>query len=235
MRHVAVCLFLLLVAVQAQQSSSQKAETSQSNSDQRHQIHSREIKHGIPDQIPQQLATTSGDVYLHTAVSPPLTIHVLDSFGSLVSLACESDLVVQGKIRNGKSHPTVDQGYIYTDWDLAVEHRLKDNPRSPVGPGQTITITRAGGTLTINGRHVYAIDSDSNQFSSGDEVLLYLHYLPETDTYSLRRPNGFILSGSQIVNLDKSGFIQSATMHTNDLIDLARKAANERCQTGGPK
>jgi hypothetical protein len=233
------CLLLISFSLtvqsgaKAQSLQTAPTETPQSQADQRQQVHSAEIKVGYPEQISQELARTSGDVYLRTLRAPPLIVQVADSLGSLSNLSCENDLVVLGEVGNGTSHATLSQSYIYTDWELTIKEVLRNDARSPAQVGQTIVVTRQGGTLTIRGRHVYTHDDDFKQFQSGAEVLLYLHYLPGTGTYSLRQPNGFAFSGSEIMNLGKLGYIQSGMMQRGELLRLARKAATEKCPTQG--
>jgi hypothetical protein len=209
-----------------------KPQTAQTQSpDERRQIHSKEVHGGIPGQITLQLEKTSGDIELRWTQGPPLIVE-LDPLSTLEMLTCQNDLVVLGTIGNGTSQPTVDEGYIYTDWNLTIQEVLKNNQKSPVQVGQTIVVTRPGGTLEIGGRHVYA-RTDSPQFLSGAEVLLYLRYLPITGTYSLSAPNGVIFSGSKRTDLDRARFAQFGAMQKNDVLDLARKVTTEKCPSGG--
>lgn len=229
--HLTGCLlFLSVLALYGQNTT--KPQSNQ-RPDERQQVHSKEVHGGVPGQITRQLATTSGDIHLRYTQGPPLIVE-LDPLSTLENLTCENDLVVLGTIGNGTSQPTVDQGYIYTDWNLTLQEILKNNPKSPVQAGQTIVVTRPGGTLEIGGRHVYA-RTDSPEFSPGAEVLLYLRYLPSTGTYSLSVPNGFIFSGSTRTDLDRSRFGTFGAMQKNAVLDLARKVTTEKCPTGGQR
>jgi len=223
-------LFVSVLALYGQDAP--KPQTPQTQRpDERKQVHSKEVHGGVPGQITQQLATTSGDIELRHTQGPPLIIQ-LDPLSTLGNLTCENDLVVLGTIGNGTSQPTVDQGYIYTDWNLTLREVLKNNRNSPAHVGETIVVTRPGGTLEIGGRHVYA-RTDSPEFLPGADVLLYLRYLPSTGTYSLSVPNGFIFSGPKRTDLDKSRFGQFGAMERNAVLDLARKATTEKCPRGG--
>src|SRR6516225_6710737 len=112
------CLLLISFSLtvqsgaKAQSLQTAPTETPQSQADQRQQVHSAEIKVGYPEQISQELARTSGDVYLRTLRAPPLIVQVADSLGSLSNLSCENDLVVLGEVGNGTSHATLSQSYI---------------------------------------------------------------------------------------------------------------------------
>ena len=195
---------------------------------QRHTVHSQQVHGGIPGQIPNRLATESGDIHLDNTQGPPNVIQ-LDPRSTLGNLSCESDLVVVGKFGKATSYPTEDQGYIYSDLDFTVEEVVKNNPSAPVTAGQDITITRPGGLLTINGRHVYAVSESFPLFHLGQEALLYLRSLPSVGTYSLRCPTGFLLSGENALPLDKILFGQFEGMKKGAVLDLAREAATLSC------
>ena len=200
--------------------------------EQRHTVHSQQVHGGIPGQIPNRLATESGDIHLDNTQLPPNVIQ-LDPSSTLGNLSCESDLVVVGKFGKVTSYPTEDQGYIYSDLDFTVEEVVKNNQSAPVAAGQDITITRPGGLLTINGRHVYALRENFPLFHPGQEALLYLRSLPSVGTYSLGAPTGFVLSGENVIPLDKTRSDQFEGMKKGAVLDLAREAATLPCSSGG--
>src|SRR5579884_2928578 len=98
--------------------------------DKRAQVHSKQVHGGItPGQIPYLLAHSSGDVHLD---SRGIVDRIMpsDAPSVLEDMTCDSnsDVIVLGKLGKGVSSPTVNQGYIYTDWDFTVEQSFKDNP-----------------------------------------------------------------------------------------------------------
>jgi hypothetical protein len=109
--------------------------------------------------------------------------------------------------------------------DFTVQEVVKNNRSAPVTAGQDITITRPGGLLTINGRHVYAVSEAFPLFHLGQEALLYLRSLSSVGTYSLPYPTGFLLSGENALPLDKILFGQFEGMKKGAVLDLAREAA----------
>lgn len=236
---LARCVLLVFIPVlygqdaKAKPTQGQQAGLQQSQADKRQQVHSQQVHGGIPGQITQQLAATSGDIHLRNLQSPPLTIQ-LDPLSTLENLTCENDLVVLGTLKDGSSHPTVDNAYIYTDWNLTVNEIIKNNSASPVQAGQTIVVTHPGGTLEIAGRHVYA-ETGEPQLQPGNEVLLYLRYLKDSGTYSLSSPNGFIFFDTVRIDLDKARFAQFGKIQRDDLLNLARKSASEKCALGGQR
>ncbi len=200
---------------------------------QRHTVHSQQVHGGIPGQIPNRMATESGDIHLDNTQLPPNVIQ-LDPNSTLANLSCESDLVVVGKFGKATSYPTEDLGYIYSDLDFTVEEVVKSDRSAPVAAGQNITITRPGGLLTINGRHVYAVSDAFPLFHPGQEALLYLRSLSSVGTYSLGAPTGFVLSGENVIPLDKTRVDQfEGMMKKGAVLDLAREAATLPCSSGG--
>jgi hypothetical protein len=157
-------------------------------------VHGNLFRAGTPGQIQQQLAATKGDVVLRPfGMSSEIGIELpLDA--KLLTLTCQNDVAVVAKAGASFSNPTADQGFVYTDWQFTVEQVLKDNPKAPIAGSASIVVTRPGGTLEIRGRKVYARLSNFRDFVQGEELLLYLHYVPETGAYSIREPNYFSIS-----------------------------------------
>jgi len=197
---------------------------------QRAQVHSQQIHGAItPGQIPYLLAHTLGDVHLADrgivdGIMPP------DAASVLENMTCDSgsDVVVLGKLGKGISSPTVDQGYIYTDWDFTVEQVFKSGSQAPVQPGQTIVVTRPGGELTINGRHVYAVEDNFPRFQGGEEILVYLRSLP-VGSYALNSPNGFFLPGAKVIPIDKILASKFASLQRDAFLQLVQSAASASC------
>jgi hypothetical protein len=105
-----------------------------------------------------------------------------------------NDLVVVAKTGKGKSHPTVDQGYLYSDWQFTVDQVIKDKSTALVKAGNAVIVTRPGGVLEIAGRKFYAQPKDFRDFVPGEELLLYLKFVKETGAYSLHQPTYFAVS-----------------------------------------
>ena len=229
-RSLLLAFVTLIPALWAQENPAAQAALTPAQQ-QRHAVHSRQVPGGIPGQIPNRLATESGDIHLDNLQGQPYYIQ-LDPKSTLENVSCESDLAVVGKFGKATSYPTEDLGYIYSDWDFTVEEVVKSDRVTPVAPGQSITVTHPGGQLTINGRHVYALSESFPPFHPGEEALVYLRSLPSVGTYSLVTPSGFLLSGENAIPLDKIRFAQFEGMKKGPVLDLAREAAIFPCSTG---
>lgn len=118
-------------------------------------------------------------------------------FGELVRA---SDVVIRGKVTKKASQITEDGAFIFTDYDVSVMEILKDNSASPLAPGSTITVTRPGGKVVVEGIIVKARDRYFGPLPLSDHpVLLFLRYIPETAAYKAINSFGaFEVDGSSI-------------------------------------
>jgi hypothetical protein len=209
------------------------AHSQTSTEDEKQRVHSAQIHQGSPNQIQDRLATsTKSDVFLLGGPGPLGEIEIVDDpLAPITNMSCDSDLVALGVLTAKTSHPTKDNGYIYTDWDFKTEEVIKNNKTAPVQAGQTITVTRPGGTIDVDGRHVHAVSTDFPEFQIGQEVLLFLHYLPTVNTYSLRRPYGFTFSGTSSSDLARRSVFNNSSKST--VLDLSRKASSAKCPKQG--
>lgn len=195
MARLGLLLSLLTVAISACTQSTNSSQVSKPlTPEQVAAVHGKLFRAGTPGQIQQQLAATKGDVVLRPFGMSSEIGFELPLGAKLLTLTCQSDLAIVAKAGPSLSHPTADQGFVYTDWQFTVEEVLKDNPKAPIPGSATIVVTRPGGVLEINGRKVQAKLAHFRDFVQGEELLLYLQYVPETGAYSISQPNYFGIS-----------------------------------------
>jgi hypothetical protein len=118
-------------------------------------------------------------------------------FGRLVT---ESDAVIRGKVKHKASQITGDDAFIFTDYEIEITEILKNNAAAELDTGSTITVTRPGGKVVVDGIIVKATDESFALLPADNrELLLFLRYIPETGTYKATRNTGsFVLDGSSI-------------------------------------
>ena len=76
----------------------------------------------------------------------------IDQFFQLA--ACNADLIVIGVIKNKTSQLTENGSFVFTDYEMVIDHLLK-NTASTGGPlNSSLVITRPGGAIEINGNIV---------------------------------------------------------------------------------
>lgn len=121
---------------------------------------------------------------------------------SLTRLRCAADAVVIGSVRGKSSNLTEGGTFVFTDYDVAVDDVLKSDARAPVESGDAITVTRPGGTVSIRGRVVRAIDREVERLEVGQKYLLYLRRVPATGAYGqVSHPmfaDAFLLSDDRV-------------------------------------
>lgn len=104
----------------------------------------------------------------------------------LQGLACKSDAVIVGTVRGKESQLTEQGTNIFTDYELAVDSVLKDNATATIRPHNVITVTRAGGTVKLNGngRLLRAEFNSERPLKVDKTYLLFLKFIPDTGSYS---------------------------------------------------
>ena len=112
-RSLLLGFITLIPALWAQDNAG--AQTNQTPAlEQRHAVHSRQVHGGIPGQIPNRLATESGDIHLDNLQGQPYYI-ASDPRGTLAMLSCENDLVVVGNLaRQRHTRPKIWDTYTVT-------------------------------------------------------------------------------------------------------------------------
>jgi hypothetical protein len=191
---------VLALAVGALTSSGQATRPSENaDAERAAKVHSQLWHNNEGETIAKRLEKTTGNItvindedrnendYVHQIQPPYPPLR-------MVEFACMSDAVVVGTPESGVSHMTADLDFVYSEWKLRITSVLQDNPKSPILGSNEISVVRAGGTLTINGRLVIGKELNFPEFQPGDEYLLYLKYIPESGSYKAIAGRSFNLS-----------------------------------------
>jgi len=125
-------------------------------------------------------------------------------FGELLSA---SDAVIHCTATKRTSAITDDEAFIFSDYDVVLEEVLKDKSDKQLRIGATITVTRPGGKIVINGIIIKAHSRGYEPLPLNRPLLLFLKYIPETDVYHATRDVGtFEIEGSSIRSLSMSPY-----------------------------
>jgi len=116
-------------------------------------------------------------------------------------MSCHADAVVLGTVASQNPMLTPDRSFVFTDSNISIFEVLKENDRAPVYPGQTITVTRPGGTVIVNGKTVSVTLSHFEPFSTGEEYLFFLRFLPKTRDYEAFGNRTLGIKGGQVHSL----------------------------------
>ncbi len=154
-----------------------------------------------------ELVTEIGDVRIRR--NTPLSggdpgAHNVDAHEFLRGMICEADAVVVGKVKSQLSQISEDEDFVFSDYEMSVAEVLKDNAAVHIQPNTTITITRPGGMIRLNGRTVEATDDSFGPFTVEGQYLLFLRFIPVTGAYKATgSKSSFQLRGKAITKLTK--------------------------------
>lgn len=119
----------------------------------------------------------------------------------LKNISGDADAVIIGTIKNKSSQITGDGTFVFTDYEVAVEEFLKPHQEASFASNDHITVTRIGGTIKLRGRTVRARDLSFEPFKGDGRYLLFLKYIPATDSYQAFRSGSFLLDKNQATRL----------------------------------
>jgi hypothetical protein len=157
--------------------------------------------------ITKLLQTEKGDVWL-SRLSPlgaDLLNGVLPTVADEVKrITCSADVVVLGIVKSKLSQITEDDSFVFTDYEILVQETLKDSNPSPIQPNQEITVTRPGGTVSVKGRIVTALDESFQPLKIENQYVLFLRSVSGSDAYSsIESGESFEIHKDQIKSLGK--------------------------------
>lgn len=151
------------------------------------------------------------------------------SFGDfLKERACASDAVAIVNVKNKSSQLTENREFIFTDYTAVVQQVFKDNALSPMRVGATITVTRPGGKVKINGQVINAVDSSFKLLQQERLYLLFLKYIPGIDVYQSIRKGSFRLEDSKLISLTEE-FLPGGSDDARPFTIDVRKALTSGC------
>lgn len=112
-------------------------------------------------------------------------------------LSNESDAIIRGKVKSKSSHFTEDDLFLFTNYDVSVSEIIKDNRFNPIHPDTSVPVIGLGGKIVVDNVVLKATGNyDARLPMNGQDVLLFLKYIPETESYQLTISNAaFELNG----------------------------------------
>lgn len=146
-------------------------------------------------------------------------------------ISCAADAIIVGTIKSSASQITAGQSFLFTDYVLLVQEVLKNNANSLIAQESELSITRPGGAILINDRRVTAIDESFPPLGKGKRYLLFLRYLPETqsfesietgESYEVNRGDLRLLKGD-------SKDVMAASIDLISFVNEIRAAVNRPC------
>lgn len=120
----------------------------------------------------------------------------------LTTNAAQADAVLVGVVSGKTSQLNEAETFVFTDYGMNVVTVLKNNGAAPISENGTITVTRPGGAIQVEGRVVRAVDRTAKPLKVGEKYLLFLRFLPATGAYlPSDGPSSFKLEGGKVLTL----------------------------------
>ncbi|MDQ3798008.1 MAG: hypothetical protein M3384_01025 [Acidobacteriota bacterium] len=144
-------------------------------------------------------------------------------------IICRADSIASAKVNDKSSQLTEDLQFVFTDYSLEIKHILKNTSPAQAQPASIITITTPGGAVKINNRIINVAVKSNKRLEIGKEYLLFLDYLPDSDSFKLNRAESvFDISDNRV---EKFGIVQSPPQKNDKDIaavtDLVNKIKTE--------
>lgn len=198
---------------------------------------SREVYRGLhnpySEKIPVVAAKSKGDLKTEIEVGLPMLNPFAPSFNLyelLKSRGCDADAVIIATVKSEVSFLTEDETFLYTNHRVRIEDVLKDNSASPIYADNTITVIRSGGTMTLNGKRVIAVNKTALPIRLNKRYLLFLSYLPEKNAYVADNIS-VLLENNKIVKttMEQLAKEMESGNDADDFIQSVRSALASQC------
>ena len=183
----------------------------------------------------RDLAAELGDVYVVNTVADGKIDRSFQLKNYLEAITCKADAVVIATV-NSKSSQLLDEGtFTFTDYELSVNEVLKNNATFPLRVNQTFTYTSPGGAVELNGHVISAVDYRSEPLQLGSRYLLYLSFIPETQSYkgfsNEVQGDTFEITESSITQASKKPYPLGAKLSVglNEFLPAVRLAVYQSC------
>jgi hypothetical protein len=157
----------------------------------------------------------------------------------LLHESCDADAVVSGAFTASETSLTEDRDFIFTDYCFHVALVIKPVPG--LSANSDIVVTRPGGVTTLNGHKASVEMAGFPLFELNRRYLLFLRYVPTTNSYRAWQSGVFLLGSDQrspVQRVDSSARpIQSpSTQHENEFVMEVRAAVTSACPgAAGPR
>ena len=196
--------------------------------------HSKLYKqYGTATKIQDALKLDDDEIQIRSGLGFPFSIsgQPRSHVDEIKRITCAADTIVLGTVQRSASQITAGQSFLFTDYVLLVQQVLKNNSRSLIKQEAEINITRPGGAVLIGNKRITAIDESFLPLRQGKQYLLFLRYLPETDSFeSIETGESYEVNRNdlQLLKYHPEGVI-SAKHNTISFVNEVKTAVGGPC------
>jgi hypothetical protein len=191
------------------------------------------IQHSIRahrGEVPAQITVSK------TAVAP-FVLHVPESSlppnipVRLLSAVLNSQLVVVGVPLESRSLLTPDQTFVFTEYPVRVD-RVFSAGTTGVAAGQSIVVSKPGGTTIVRAVNVTAVEPDFDPLQMNQPYLFCLHSFDNTGTYIATSFGTYLLKDGVATHASKieTAHASSPPMSVADFLAAVQAAVNFKRQ-----
>jgi len=148
----------------------------------------------------------------------------------LKDLACGSDAVLIVKLTDQTAALTEDESFVFTDYTASVEEILRNNPTQTLQVSSQVIVTRPGGSLVLDGVKISARMEQFREFVVPRRYLLYLRFVPSTNSYVASGSKSFELREMKYFPLAEGKRWKEDGFQVSSFLGDARKSAVGPCQ-----
>jgi hypothetical protein len=151
-------------------------------------------------------------------------------------LAEKADAIVIGSISSKSSQITSTGIFVFTDYAFGIEEVLKGIDAVTPKLNSTITITRPGGKVLLNGGVATVVDLSFQPLMPGRRYVLFLKYLRATGAYQAVSGKGsYDISGSKVETLTDGVDAQHFETELGTFITSVKLAIEQARKSGGAR
>lgn len=155
---------------------------------------------------------------------------------SVQELTSNADTIVVGRVTNKSSQITENGSFLFTDYEFSVDESLKNTTAAKIDSQKTITVTRPGGKVLLDGHLITATDRSFRELLIGGRYLLFLKFIPGTATYRPVNAKGsFDITNGKVELLTAAPDAQRIDKDAESFISDVRTAITMNKRGGGSR
>jgi hypothetical protein len=135
----------------------------------------------------RELVAETGEVNISVLVGDKRLPRTFDLNQHIRQMVCEADAVLIGEVKARESQIIEEGTFVFSDYEVTVAEVIKDNSSASIQTASDITVTRIGGSVTLDGHKVKTLDHSQRPLNVGERYLFFLKFDAGSSSYrSLR-------------------------------------------------